>query len=174
MSLALLLAALLATLQAQRTQATLAGNCYQWGEGGWDLMWWGDPHVRLPSGGIIPVCGTGSGYVIFRWKDPQGVFQIPSDRCPSSFSPPFNDTFQELAPVSDSNHMGFFWLPPQEPGPYWVTSQAPGACEAGKHAVRRKGLLRRDCRDASSPFGGEEPGGTDKHRGFTIGSRCDA
>lgn len=45
-------------------------------------MWWGDPHVRLPSGGVIPVCGTGSGYVIFRWKDPQGVFQIPSDRCP--------------------------------------------------------------------------------------------
>lgn len=48
-----------------------------------DLIWWGDPHVRLPSGGVIPVCGTGSGLVIFRWKDPQGVFQIPSGRCPS-------------------------------------------------------------------------------------------
>ncbi|KAL4447786.1 hypothetical protein ABPG75_005005 [Micractinium tetrahymenae] len=124
MALALLLGALLVTLHAHRASAKLAGNCYQWGEGGWDLMWWGDPHVRLPSGGIIPVCGTGSGYVIFRWKDPQSVFQIPSDRCPGSFGPPFNDTFQELAPVSDSNRMGFVWLPPQEPGFYWVTSQA--------------------------------------------------
>lgn len=156
MSLALLLAALLAALQAQRAEAKLAGNCYQWGEGGWDLIWWGDPHVRLPSGGVIPVCGTGSGLVIFRWKDPQGVFQIPSGRCPSSFDPPFNETFREVAPVSDSNRMGFVWLPPQQPGPYWVTSQAPGACEAGKRRVgpqrpagRAGGHAGRGCQQAA-------------------------
>lgn len=64
----------------------------------------------------------------------------PHAACPAGlFGPPFNGTFVEVAPVSSSNHMGFVWLPPQQPGRYWVTSQAPGACEAGKRPARPLG-----------------------------------
>ncbi|PSC69381.1 early nodulin 1 [Micractinium conductrix] len=107
------------------------GNCLQFGSGGWDLIYWGDPGVRLPPGGVIPICASGFGGVLFRWRTPQGVFLIPSERCPDSFGPPFNASFTEVQPVSDSNEQGYLWVPPQVPGSYWLTSQAPGACEAG-------------------------------------------
>lgn len=55
----------------------------------------------------------------------------PSSHAVDSFGPPFNASFTEVQPVSDSNEQGYLWVPPQVPGSYWLTSQAPGACEAG-------------------------------------------
>ena len=49
-----------------------------------DLIYWGDPDVRLPRGGIIPICATGFGGVLFRWRKPEGVFLIPSEQCPGA------------------------------------------------------------------------------------------
>ena len=63
------------------TPLPAATNCYQWGEGGWDLIWWGDPNVRLPPGGAIPTCSP-AGTVIFHWREPQGVFLLPGPQCP--------------------------------------------------------------------------------------------
>ena len=106
-------------------------NCYQFGSGGWDLIYWGDPGVRLPPGGAIPICNSGFGSVLFRWRHPAGVFLIPSEQCPGAFEAPFNETYTELAPVSDKGE--FNWVPPSQPAgvSYWLTSQVPGDCEAG-------------------------------------------
>jgi hypothetical protein len=106
-------------------------NCYQFGSGGWDLIYWGDPGVRLPPGGAIPICNSGFGSVLFRWRHPAGVFLIPSDQCPGAFEAPFNETYTELAPVSAKGE--FNWVPPRQPAgvSYWLTSQVPGNCEAG-------------------------------------------
>ena len=80
-------------------------------------------------------CAACRSPVTFKWKgEAQGVFQIPSADCPDSFDGPQNDTFQELQPVSDDpsfSTAGYPWSPPCTPGSYFLTSQVPGACEAG-------------------------------------------
>lgn len=68
------------------------GDCYAWGSGGWDLIFWGNPGVRLPKGGVIRLCAAQStappGSVVFRWREqegPQGVCRILGDtpqQCP--------------------------------------------------------------------------------------------
>lgn len=70
------------------------GDCYAWGSGGWDLIYWGNPNVRLPKGGIIRLCAAQStappGSVVFRWRvqeGPQGVCRILGDtpqQCPGA------------------------------------------------------------------------------------------
>ncbi|KAI3425048.1 hypothetical protein D9Q98_008426 [Chlorella vulgaris] len=111
--------------------ANAAENCFQYGSGGWDLIYWGE-NPRLPPtpDRSIPICG-GVGAVVFRWRHPQGVFLIPSAQCPGGFTAPANDTYKEVAAVSSSNEAGFVWIPPSEPASYWLTSPVPGACESG-------------------------------------------
>ena len=63
-----------------------------------DLFYWGDPNVRIPQAGFVPVCGTADpsnvalgvpGAVVFRWRGavegPQGVCLITGpdpSQCP--------------------------------------------------------------------------------------------
>lgn len=56
-----------------------------------DLVYWGDPGVRLPEGGVLKLCGTADpavfppGSANFRWTSPQGVCRIlgdAPDQCP--------------------------------------------------------------------------------------------
>ena len=67
------------------------GFCYQFGSGGWDLLYWGE-EPRLPptydagAGRGIPICNTGFGGVVFRWRTPQGLFLIPSPQCPGGWT----------------------------------------------------------------------------------------
>ncbi|PRW45522.1 AT-rich interactive domain-containing [Chlorella sorokiniana] len=121
--------------------AVFEGDCYAWGSGGWDLIYWGSPDVRLPKGGVIKICAAQStappGSVVFRWREqegPQGVCRILGDtpqQCPAVFN---ESTCETLIEVLDSNPSGTLWPTadaPAEPGTYWLTSPVPGACENG-------------------------------------------
>ena len=112
-------------------RCTAEANCYQFGSGGWEVPNWGDPGMRLPPGGAVPICNSGYGSLFLRWRKPAGVFLIPSEQCPGAFEAPFNVTYTELAPVSDTGELN--WVPPSQPAgaSYWLTSQVPGDCEAG-------------------------------------------
>eukprot|EP00887_Chlorella_sp_A99_P000918 scaffold5.g918.t1 len=129
-------------------------NCYHF----FTIQWWGDPQMREPPGGVLRMCQFWSPVTLL-WggaQGAQGVFQLPSAACPPSFGGPYNDTFQELQAVSDDASFataGFAWAPPCAPGSYWLTSQAPGACEAGERAAA--GAVGREGGEA----GGERGGG---------------
>lgn len=83
------------------------------------------------------MCSGGNATAVFTWSGQvdHGVFQMPTDACPSNFTGFATDTYQELAPSSTSGN--FTWQLPAAPGDYWVTSQANQDCADGIKAQLR-------------------------------------
>ncbi|KAL4448937.1 hypothetical protein ABPG77_007654 [Micractinium sp. CCAP 211/92] len=83
------------------------------------------------------MCGGGNATAVFTWSGQvdHGIFQMPTDACPSNFTGFATDNYQELAPSSTAGN--FTWQLPNATGDYWVTSQANQDCANGIKAQFR-------------------------------------
>jgi hypothetical protein len=135
-ALQLLLALALLAACRPATAVITSNVCYQ----RWTVDW------RVATVGPIFMCGGegSNSTVTFKWNanEDHGVFQIPTDACPSSFTGFATDQYKELAAAGRVGE--FTWQLPTTPGDYWVTSQANSDCTNGGWTLPAERTGRQD------------------------------